>query len=441
MKLPFFRAALALLLFTGTLHAQLFEHIVIVVQENRTPDNLFGSNPNFEPGVDIATSSVSKLGVTVASTPRPLADCYDLGHKHTNWVSEFKNGFISQPFTSSAKCTSPPHPKMVYVDNSTGQIQPYFDIASAYGWANRMFQTNQGPSFAAHQFLLSGTSSPSTNSNLFADDNPTPTGGNAAGCAALTSTATFIDPTGAITTGFPCFERPTLTDELTAANLSWRWYSVSQNYPWTAPNAIQHICVPVNSLCTGPEWANVVIGPAKLLTDIGNCNLANVAWATPSGQYSDHPLQNRGTGPSWVASIVNSIGNSPCGYWQNTAVLITWDDWGGFFDHVSPPQLGQPNGWGKSYVYGFRVPLLVVSAYTPSGYVDNATHDFGSILHFVESNFGLGLIGPGFYADAYADDLSGFFPLTTGRDFSAINSAPFAATQKMTLPDDDGDDD
>jgi phospholipase C len=95
-------------------------------------------------------------------------------------------------------------------------------------------------------------------------------------------------------------------------------------------------------------------------------------------------------------------------------------------------------------VYGFRVPLLVVSAYTPAGYVDNKTHDFGSFLKFAENNFELDLIGPGYYADAYADDLSGFFPLRTARPFSLIAS-PVAAsafvqsTAPQTAPDDDDD--
>ncbi len=116
-------------------------------------------------------------------------------------------------------------------------------------------------------------------------------------------------------------------------------------------------------------------------------------------------------------------------YWKDTVVFVTWDDWGGFYDHVPPPAIytGQwdsglqryvctnqnaPNGWGCGYVYGFRVPLLVVSAYTPSGYVSGALpspgeqpayeHDFGSILRFTENNFGLPFIdqsGKNGYAD------------------------------------------
>jgi phospholipase C len=439
---------LLLLVSVSSMFAQTlpFQHIVIVTQENRTPDNLFGSNPTFEPGVDISLTTVSKKGIPATATPYPLAGCYDNGHGHQVWVAQFDggkmDGFSTPPFRS-ATCVSPPHPQVVYVDNSTGTVQPYFDIATSYGFANRMFQTNQGPSFPAHQFLLSGTSSPTETSDLFAMNNP---GGGAGSVAPLTAKILMIDPSGATSTQYPCFERPTLTDSLDAAGLTWRYYTVALNTAlWSAPNAIQHMCYPVvNSKCAGPAYANVVTNPTHALTDIQNCKLSNVVWVNPTGYSSDHPIGNRGGGPSWVASIVNAIGQSSCGYWQNTAILITWDDWGGFFDHVAPPSQGQPNGWGVSYVYGFRVPLLVVSAYTPAGYVDNDTHDFGSILKFAEHNFNLGLIGPGFYADAYADDLSAFFTLTTPRPFSAI-AAPIKAQafiqskEPQTAPDNDED--
>lgn len=80
----------------------------------------------------------------------------------------------------------------------------------------------------------------------------------------------------------------------------------------------------------------------------------------PDGRYSDHPAVNDGSGPSWVAAILNAIGTSQ--YWSNTTIFITWDDWGGFYDHVAPPIY-------NSYEYGFRVPLIAVSAYAKPGYV------------------------------------------------------------------------
>jgi phospholipase C len=186
--------------------------------------------------------------------------------------------------------------------------------------------------------------------------------------------------------------------------------------------------------CTGPEWGSkVVISSHQVLKDIKNCNLAQVTWLTPTNPESDHPMYNNGSGPGWVASVVNALGSNPACpgtgevYWEDTAIFLTWDDWGGWYDHVKPFRQGQPNGWGKGFTYGFRVPLIVISAYTPAGFVDNADHDSGSLLRFVETNFAssgkqLGPIGPGTYADAYADDsLQAFFTLDSPRSFKPIH--------------------
>ena len=181
-----------------------------------------------------------------------------------------------------------------------------------------------------------------------------------------------------------------------------------------------------------------------MLTDIANCNLRSVSWVIPTGANSDHARANDGGGPSWVASIVNAIGNSTScdgntGYWNNTAILITWDDWGGWYDHESPTILAQPEG---DYQYGFRVPLIFVSAYTPYGYINNIRHDFGSVLRFVEFNFG---IPPGSlnFADARAKtDLTGFFDLTKPPRANQTIPAPKDAAfflhdkRKATDPDD-----
>jgi phospholipase C len=164
----------------------------------------------------------------------------------------------------------------------------------------------------------------------------------------------------------------------------------------------------------GPDWVlHVDLKPANVLNDIGACNLAQVSWVIPIGQNSDHPGNpNTVGGPSWVASIVNAIGNdTTCeggqGYWSDTAILITWDDWGGWYDHERPPILDGVQG---DYQYGFRVPLIVVSAFTPRHYINNEQpHDFGTILRFIQGVFDLGKGSLGF-ADARATgDLRGFF--------------------------------
>ena len=193
--------------------------------------------------------------------------------------------------------------------------------------------------------------------------------------------------------------------------------------------------------------------PAQLLTDIDNCNLANVTWVIPTAAESDHAMLNDGTGPQWVASIVNEVGNNPtCAdgekYWDDTVILITWDDWGGWYDHVQPFDITQPGAWGAGYTYGFRVPLLVVSAFTPAGTVSNDVHDFGTLVRFAENNFGLGFIGPADsiltqYADYQAASrpgLAGFFTLAAPRPFvtipTSLKATDFIRAPKSSAPPD-----
>jgi phospholipase C len=175
-----------------------------------------------------------------------------------------------------------------------------------------------------------------------------------------------------------------------------------------------------------------------VLQDIAEAKLPQVSWVIPSGEFSDHSSSSNGGGPSWVTSIVNAIGTSQ--YWANTAIIITWDDWGGWYDHVAPKIVDDGVSWGSGYVYGFRVPLIVVSPYAKAAYISHTTHDFGSILKFVEQTFDLPTLG---YADGMADDLSDCFDLTqTPIVFQKI-SAPLDASYFLkestgaTNPDDD----
>jgi phospholipase C len=136
--------------------------------------------------------------------------------------------------------------------------------------------------------------------------------------------------------------------------------------------------------------------------------------------------------------VVNQIGASS--YWPNTAIIITWDDWGGWYDHVPPPAIINDGGWGSGYVYGFRVPLIVVSPYAKKGYISHVTHDFGSLLNFTEQVFGLASLG---YADARADNLADFFNFTqapmTFRKIEAPLSAEHFLNDKEPLTDPDTD--
>jgi phospholipase C len=460
----------AFLLLFGMVSAQAqisnFRHIVVIVQENRTPDNLFqglcappygtAAVCSTKPGAEqynIQTSNWldknSPTGTT-QPTPVPLANGYDLSHAHKAFVSmcdAASPGACKMDGAGDINCsgTCPQKPQFRYVDNSKGMVTPYLE--RQYGWANYFFQTNQGPSFPAHQFLFGGTSAPSAADDAagtFASENT----GGPAGCAAPAGTTVdLINSSGQENQKiYPCFEHSTMADILPSA-YTWRYYAPSAGSIWTAPNAIDHICQSTGpgAKCAGSDWSNNVdLTPADVLRDIGNCSLRSVSWVIPTGANSDHPRGNDGGGPSWVTSIVNAIGNSAScdansGYWKNTAIFIVWDDWGGWYDHEPPTILGAPEG---GYQYGFRVPLVVISAYTPQGYINNNRHDFGSILRYVEHNSGLkeGALN---FADARAqNDLTGFFRLDQeARTFQTI-SAPKTADfflhdkRKATDPDD-----
>ncbi len=435
-----------------------FEHVIIVFQENRTPDNLFQGLCSSPYGTASSCSTKptgsqrniqtknwldkhSSTGTTQPSSIA-LANAYDLGHNHDSFQKmcdlDPNTGKCKMDGAGDVVCTltCATKPQFKYVDNSTGILNPYLDLATQYGWGNYMFQTNQGPSYPAHQFIFGGTSAPSAAEDAegtFASTNvsqPALPGTAITGCIALAgSTVKLItaeaDEKQKI---YPCFEHQTLSDLLESVGVTWRYYTPNVINLWTAPNAIQHICVPdaaTGGKCTGAGWNNVVSGASKILTDITDCKLAQVSWSIPDGKNSDHASSNTGGGPSWVASIVNAIGNNPkCAngetYWNNTAILITWDDWGGWYDHEPPTILAQPQG---DYQYGFRVPLIVVSAYTTAGYVNNSRLDFGSMIRFVEQNYGIQQGALNFADARTTTNLTKFFNLTKApRTFKAIKT-------------------
>lgn len=176
---------------------------------------------------------------------------------------------------------------------------------------------------------------------------------------------------------YPCLEHKTISDVLESKSVSWKYYTPGEGSLWTAPDAIKHICgFPNGGTCVNRDFTqHVDVTPSDVLVDIANCNLRAVSWVIPDGKNSDHAgVINHTGGPKWVASIVNAIGNSACKdgngltYWQNTAIVITWDDWGGWDDHEPPTFLPFPEG---GYQYGFRVPMIFASAYTPAGYINN----------------------------------------------------------------------
>jgi len=514
------------------------KNIIVIVQENRTPDNMFHfitpacpiprgakgyqacmPSPVTTSCYDVSPCGLSNQSGTVVAIPLTgvsVAATADPSHTHTAFNqmcdpdSSFRcrNDGAWKTLGSNGAYTYVLNPAVTNYDGSKGHLlDPYLTFAEQYGWANFMYQTNQGPSYPAHQFLFTGSSgltdTDDADSIFVAENFNGITISPQAGCLLAPSTASaptwnwVVQPATGSSKGCPLFDANSVQEckvfntkavyptqpvgnfcssprnlpmtVLDPHGISWKYYAPSGSGIWAAPNAILPICEPqfVNSTtlqCTGAEWnANMdttVLGTG-ILTDIANCSLPEVSWVIPNGPWSDHAGTSGGTyGPSWVAAVINAIGNNPTcpaktpdagqTFWKDTAILVTWDDWGGYTDN-QPAIIskGLPCVFTKpatpcpaDYQMGFRVPLVVVSAYTPQGFISNTPHDFGSILRMIEGVHGLpeGMMGN---ADARSTtDLSEFFRLATPRAYQTVpaqKNAAFFQTYKgaALAPDND----
>jgi len=349
------------------------DHIVVVMQENRSFDNLF----NGFPGADTVQSGMNH-GVSVPFTPIALGDMRDLDHTHPDWWLDWDNGSMDG-FARSTK--SPTTLAYSYVPES--DVEPYWILARQYVLGDRMFQSNTGPSFVAHQYMIAGQSAQ-------VSENPS---GDVWGCDADPgTTAQVVGPNGTDLPGvFPCFDYQTTGDLLDEKGVTWRYYAPSSDgppNPLSAYQAIRHIRY-------GGDWnLNMITPQTQFLTDVARGQLAQVTWIVPDAAHSDHPASGN-EGPDWVAAVVNAVGTSK--FWDSTAIFISWDDWGGWYDHVNPPKV---DAMGP----GFRVPVLVVSPYAKHGYISHQVHESSGFIAFIEHNFDLGTLGArDAGADAFAD--------------------------------------
>ncbi len=391
-------------------NATTIKHIVVIMQENRTVDNLF----NGFPGADTVSSGMNH-GVLVPLQPVPFEQGTDVNHSHVNWYKAWDNGAMDG--FSIAKNYPAPNFPYAYVPQT--ETVPYWTLAKTFTLGDRMFQSNSGPSFPAHQYMIAGQSQQ-------ADENPS----GVWGCdGAANDTVALLGPNGTDLPGvFPCFDYQTMGDVLDAKGVTWRYYAPALNTSgdiWSAFQAIKHIRY-------GADWTNNVISPSpQILTDIEAGKLAQVTWVVPAFSYSDHASPGlTAQGPDWVASITNAIGASP--FWDSTAIFISWDDWGGWYDHVNPPTV-------DAMGLGFRVPLIVVSPYAKHGYISHTTHEFSGFLKYMEEVFGLPTLGQ---RDVAADDFADCFDYTqTPQPYVpvpvTVSSAFFKASTETGPPDAD----
>jgi phospholipase C len=358
------------------------QHVVIVIQENRSFDNLFQGFP----GANTQSYGYVSSGKKITLGQIPLETTWDLGHSSAAFfaacngtgsypgtdcrMNGFNNEYVGCGHGNYPACPIE-YPPYAYVPPA--ETKPYFAMAEQYVLGDEMFASDfDESSFVAHQYLIAAQSSSAVN---FPNSLDWGCYGPPGDTIQTLTQQREIDYSKRISV---CFNNTTLGDELDAAGLSWRSYTTTaqkgSGHLWNAYSAIKHIY-------DGPDWTKDVISPQTVFfTDVQNGNLPVVSWITPTCQNSDHASCGGNTGPDWVASIVNAIGQSQ--YWDSTAIFVTWDDPGGWYDHVPPTMLDYDG-------LGFRVPLLVISAYAKQDYVSHVHYELASILRFIEERFGL----------------------------------------------------
>jgi phospholipase C len=386
-------------------------HVVMIVQENRSFDNFFALFPGAD-GTTRGKEKVLKNGKYVDQyvtlQQHSLIMGSDIQHCHASFKTSYdRGGMDGFNLVHFGVCH---HPgafvgTAVYQYVTQSEIKQYWDIAQQWVLADHMFQTQGSGSFTAHQDLIRGATSINSTESLI--DNPT---GQPWGCDArpytktslITSTGKYLQDRGP----FPCTSKfesssyyATLRDLLDAKGVSWKFYApcFSSKYGCTpdkrCPDCAGDLLNAFDVIAAvryGSEWTTNISMPAtNIFSDITNGTLPAVSWVIPEDHEDDHPGERIDKGPSWVASVVNGIGESP--YWNSTVIVILWDDWGGFYDHVRPQQFKDNLGG-----LGFRVPCLIVSPYdiagssSQGGYVSHTQYEFGSVLRYIEDTFNLG---------------------------------------------------
>ena len=358
------------------------EHFVFIIKENRTFDHYFGTFPgaNGATSATISTGQVLSLGHAPDFMPR------DLPHGWANAEQALDYG-RSDEFDLPDGCNAAGD--YLCLSQLTQQDIPnYWSYATSFTLADAAFSSIHSDSLPNHLYTVAAQSG-----GVIAN----PSSSVAVGCTSPPgTTVATLDANGYLGHIYPCFEFPTLANSLENAGLTWKYYappSGTAGAEWSVLNTI-------DSIRNTSLWNNVV-STTQFVTDASTGNLPAVSWMTPPAVNSEHP-KGRSTcyGENWTVSMINAVMQGP--EWNSTAIVLTWDDYGGFYDHVSPPQM-------DIFGLGPRVPMIIISPYAKAGYISHTVYEFSSFLKTVEERFGLPALTD---RDAEANDLLDSFDFT-----------------------------
>jgi phospholipase C len=387
------------------------KHVVFFVKENRTFDIYFGKFP----GANGATTGTLCNGQTFPLQPMLDRSSPDITHAWAAALESYNDGGMNcfdQITTARYPGDGGP---LGYQVADEQDIPNYWALARSFVLSDNFYSALHGPSFPNHLYTIAATSGGVTDNPLaaVAANPPAPQAG---ACTSSTSCpdpgeaglepsnvapytvktgiwgcdadpkvrVPILDEEGEIEDIYPCLDMQTLGDELTAAGVSWKMYAPTEGtldggfqnsggYIWTVYDAIRH-------MRDSPAWAQHVVPVTDFVTDAMNGTLPSVSWISTPTVVSEHTPQSVCTGENWSVSLLQALAAGPL--WGSSAVFLTWDDFGGFYDHVPPVQL-------DAFGLGFRVPLLVVSPFAKAGTIDHTRAEFSSVLKFIEADFDL----------------------------------------------------
>ncbi|HEV3311157.1 MAG TPA: alkaline phosphatase family protein [Chloroflexota bacterium] len=338
----------------------LFKHIVIIVRENHSYDNMFGLYP---PGNGASWAHVANKHINMPRTPDFMP--YDLIPSSAATRVAINGGkmnlFSDIP---GAKLTGK---DLADTQFGPAQMADYWTYARKFGLADRFFSTLASNSMPNHLVLVSGTNlggvidNPSRNSSW--------------GCDSPAGSVVPVYVNSKIQLKFPCFQGKTLADEANAASISWKYYAAPKGglgYLWSTFDAVRHIRY-------SSQWATNVVPYTSFSRDAASGTLPALSWLTSSFALSEHPAASECAGENWTVKQINAIMSGPD--WASTAIILTWDDFGGFYDHVAPPR-------ETHYSLGPRVPTLLISPFSKRG-IYHGQLDFRSIIKYVEDQYAL----------------------------------------------------
>ncbi len=289
-----------------------------------------------------------------------IRHCYDCALQA--WNEGKMDGFATISETAD---------EFAYTQFRPQDLPNYWHWASSYVLGDNFFASAQGPSFPNHLYTIAAQSG-GTHENVYQDidelrERHRDTGlFKAWGCDSMEdSYAVVVDSEGVKKKVPPCFDFLTEGDLLSEAEIPWAYYAATQyqnGYLWSAYDAIRHVR-------ENEAYWQTHIFPVDGFAEQARAGLLPpVTWVTPRFELSEHPEYSMCHGENWTTEIVNAVMESPD--WDSTAIFITWDDYGGFYDHVPPPQV-------DDFGFGIRVPLLVISPYAKQGFV---SHELGRVL-------------------------------------------------------------